>query len=107
MRASANLLALGLLALGLLLLPQLAATSARAAEELDSSTRTECKGTRCVGSCCNQDGDALNCWQESVYTRKAGEEVNWVCTKHHHKCSWIHGPVPDADDKWNVLKIEQ
>jgi hypothetical protein len=95
-----------LLALGLLALPQLTAP-ARAADPLDDNAKTECKGTRCVGSYCNQDGDATNCWQESVYIRKADEEVHWACTKHHHKCSWIRGPVPDSDDKWNVLKIEQ
>ncbi len=75
MRASASFSASGLLALGLLLSPLLAGAPARAAEPLDSSTRTECKGTRCVGSYCNQDGDALNCWQESVYRRKGDEEV--------------------------------
>ncbi|HTW33446.1 MAG TPA: hypothetical protein VMD53_02425 [Rhizomicrobium sp.] len=98
MRASACFFALGLLALPL-------ARSAHA-EALDDNARTECKGTRCVGSYCDQDGDALNCWQESVYQRKAGEEVHWVCAKRHHKCSWIRGPIPDSDDKWNVIRLE-
>lgn len=91
-----------LLVLGLLVIP----LNAAHADALDDNTRTECKGNRCIGSYCDQDGDATNCWQESVYQRKAGEEVHWLCTKHEHKCKWIRGPVPDSDDKWNVLKID-
>jgi hypothetical protein len=91
-----------LLALGLLVLPRLAAPAH--AQLLDGGARTECKGTRCVGSYCNQDGDALNCWQESVYQRKADEVVHWVCFKPGHKCKWITGPVPD-NPSWSVLQL--
>ena len=97
MRASVYVLSLGLLVLPL---------GAAHAATIDDNARTECKGDRCVGSYCNQDGDATNCWQESVYRRKAGEEVHWLCTKPGHHCKWITGPLPDSD-KWNVLKIEQ
>jgi hypothetical protein len=91
-----------LVAAAVLMLPF--ADTARAAADLDDAQKTECKGDRCVGSSCNADGDATNCWQESVYHRKPGEEVHWVCTKHGHRCSWLHGPLPDQD-KWNVLEF--
>jgi hypothetical protein len=94
----------GILALGIILLPPLATNAARA-DAIDDSTQTTCKGDRCVGSYCNQDGDATNCWQESVYRRKQGEEVHWVCTKPDHRCKWIRGPLPDSD-KWNVIRLE-
>ena len=93
----------GAFVLGLLCLPLLAIGTARA-DEIDDNTQTTCKGLRCVGSYCNQDGDATNCWQESVYQRKPGEEVHWVCTKHKHRCKWIRGPLPDSD-KLNVLQL--
>ena len=93
----------GALILSVLFLPQLAATPARATM-LDDSAKTECKGTRCVGSYCTQDGDATSCWQESVYQRKASEEVHYVCYKPGHHCKWITGPVPDSD-RWNVLML--
>ena len=95
----------GVLALGLFCLPLLAMNAARA-DAIDENTQTTCKGTRCVGSYCNQDGDATNCWKESVLQRKPGEEVHWVCTKHGHRCKWIRGPIPDSDDKWNVIRLE-
>ena len=90
-----------LFVLGLMILPQLLAVPARA-DSLDQNTRTECRGNRCVGSYCSVDGDAYNCWQESVYRRKANEEVHWVCTKRGHHCSWLRGPLPD-DDAWGVI----
>lgn len=94
----------GALSLGVLLLPQLASTPARAQAMLDDGAKTECKGTRCVGSYCNQDGDALNCWKESVYQRKPDEVVHWVCYRPGHHCKWITGPVPDSY-QWNVFQL--
>ena len=96
MRALAFVFGLGLLAL-------MQTAPARAAA-LDDAQKTVCKGDRCVGSTCDQDGDATNCWQESVYHRKPGEEVHWVCTLHGHHCSWLHGPLPDQA-KWNVIEL--
>ena len=93
----------GAFILSVLILPHLAAAPVQAST-LDGSAQTECKGTRCVGSYCNQDGDATNCWQESVYQRKANEEVHWICYKPGHKCKWITGPVPDSA-RWNVLQL--
>jgi hypothetical protein len=74
------------------------------ADTLDDNTRTDCRGDRCVGSYCDQDGDATNCWQESVYHRKPGELVHWLCTTHGHHCKWVSGPVPESD-KWNVMQF--
>jgi len=96
MRTLAFLFGLGLLAL--------VQTAPARADVLDDNAHTECRGARCVGSYCNQDGDATNCWQESVYHRKAGEEVHWLCTRRGHHCKWVLGPVPDQD-KWNVLQL--
>ena len=48
----------GALILGLLALPLGTAHAA----VIDDNAKTECKGDRCVGSYCNQDGDATNCW---------------------------------------------
>jgi hypothetical protein len=94
---------IGLLLLGLLV----PAAPARADQpSLDDSQRTVCHGDRCVGSSCTQDGDALNCWKESVLQRKPGEEVHWVCTKHGHRCSWLHGPMPDTD-KFGQFELSQ
>ena len=95
----------GTFAFGLFVLPLFAMSAARA-DAIDDNTKTTCKDDRCVGSYCNQDGDATNCWQESVYRRKLGEEVHWVCTKHDHRCKWISGPLPDSDDKWNVIRLD-
>lgn len=93
----------GALTLGVLILPHLAAAPAHAST-LDGSAQTECKGTRCVGSYCNQNGDATSCWQESVYTRKPNEVVHWICYKPGHHCKWISGPVPDSY-QWNVFQL--
>jgi len=98
MRALAWVFGLGLLAL--------LQTGAAHADMIDDNTQTECRGQKCVGSYCNQDGDATNCWRESSYRRKGNEEVHYVCFKPGHRCKWITGPMPDAD-KWNVLQIEQ
>jgi len=95
-----------LFAAGLFVLPQLASSPARAEVMVDDNTQTECKGERCVGSYCNQDGDATNCWRESSYRRKGNEEVHYVCYKPGHHCKWIIGPMPETD-KWNVLQIEK
>jgi hypothetical protein len=89
------------LALGLLALPQLMTMPAQAAT-LDGGARTACNGTSCIGSYCNQNGDG--CRQESVYQRKANEEVHWVCYVPGHKCKWITGPVPDSHS-WSVLQL--
>ena len=91
-----------LLALGFLIVPQLIAPAH--AQLLDGGARTECKGTQCIGSYCTQNGDALNCRQESVYQRKAEEAVHWVCYKPSHHCKWITGPVPDSAT-WSVLQL--
>jgi hypothetical protein len=91
-----------ILALSFLVLPQL--TMPAYAATLDGSARTECKGTSCVGSYCNQNGDPLSCRQESVYQRKADEEVHWVCYKPGHSCKWITGPIPDSA-RWSVLQL--
>ncbi|HTW33445.1 MAG TPA: hypothetical protein VMD53_02420 [Rhizomicrobium sp.] len=55
-------------------------------------TNTQCTGARCVGSDCTWDGDARNCWQESVYYREPGERVRWVCDRSDRNCTWMHVP---------------
>lgn len=89
MRATIGLAAAALVGLAML-------APARA-DTIDEDTQTVCHGTRCVGSYCQQDGDATNCWQESVLRRKPNEEVHWVCTRQHHRCKWVHGPMPEPD----------
>ena len=82
-----------------------ATTLSARANSIDEDTQTECKGTRCVGSYCSQDGNSRMCWKESVLIRKPGEEVHWVCMREHHRCKWVHGPMPEGDD-WNKFTLE-
>lgn len=78
-----------------------AETSSQQSE--DSNVQTECHGARCVGSRCDFDGDARNCWQDSVYYLKPGETpVRWTCT-YDNACKWVHeskaaAPFPRAHD---------
>ena len=95
MRVSAFLVTFGVLALS---------GAAAHADDLDKDARTVCHGSRCLGQYCSADGDAYNCWTESVYKRTGNEEVHYTCTKHGHHCQWIKGPLPDSDS-WNVIQL--
>lgn len=57
-----------------------------------AETHTQCTGARCVGSDCTWDGDAHNCWQESVTYREPGEHIRWVCDRWDESCKWVRLP---------------
>lgn len=92
------------LGLAVLSFPLVLGTAPLRADTIDPDTQTTCRGERCVGSYCENDGDAYNCWQESVHRRKGNEEVHWICTKPDHQCRWIVGAAP-YDDRWSVLHL--